>query len=216
MGLFGSVNNNLNEAYKEEKLKEAEYADDDGIYEECYAPEQDITFIMKWSREGESGSKGEVTGFYHGKPDESATKQFRNKPVANYDVPMAQVYSDEEIEKYLGEGCSKERKLKEGSMDLDEVSKEYKEAYGEDLDLNHVPCVKALDTFLSGWGGAEGKNHYQIVLCKDSTEAANIEYNMKRVAKSEGLSRIRRDFNGNIPKGASGSYVIGKNASAWK
>ena len=106
--------------------------------------------------------------------------------------------------------------LNEATQSIDEISKEYQEAYQKELDINHVPCVKAVDKFLSGWGGAEGKNHYQIVLCGDNVEAANIEASMKRVAKEEGLSRIRRDFNGKAPKNASVSYVVGKNATAWK
>lgn len=39
-------------------------------------------------------------------------------------------------------------------------------------------AVKARDTFLSGWGNASGKTHYQFVICTDMQQAYNIKYSM--------------------------------------
>ncbi len=91
-----------------------------------------------------------------------------------------------------------EQQLNEATTDLEEAREEYKEAYGIDLDPKRVPCVVARDKFLSGWGQAEGKKHYQVVLCGDSTEAANIEHTMSANAASEQLSNVRRTFG--IPR----------------
>lgn len=107
------------------------------------------------------------------------------------------------------------RTLTEATTDTDEIAEEYKEAYHIDLDWNRVPCVIARDKFLSGWGGAEGKTHYQVVLCGDSTEAANIEDSMKSVASKEGLANIRRDFGVHLSSKVSKAYVVGRYASAW-
>lgn len=107
------------------------------------------------------------------------------------------------------------RTLTEATTDANEIAEEYKEAYHIDLDWNKVPCVIARDKFLSGWGGAEGKTHYQIVLCGDSTEAANIEANMRSLGKEEGLANIRRDFGVHLSSRVSKAYVVGRYASAW-
>ena len=107
------------------------------------------------------------------------------------------------------------RTLTEATTDADEIAEEYKEAYHIDLDWNRVPCVIARDKFLSGWGGAEGKTHYQVVLCGDSTEAANIEDSMKSAASKEGLANIRRDFGVHLSSKVSKAYVVGRYASAW-
>lgn len=108
---------------------------------------------------------------------------------------------------------TEEEQLNEATTDLEEVREEYKEAYGMDLDNKRVPCVVARDKFLSGWGQAEGMKHYQIVLCGDSTEAANIESTMNANAKSEQISNIRIVYG--IPKLGSVSYVVGRYARAW-
>ena len=107
------------------------------------------------------------------------------------------------------------RTLTEATTDANEIAEEYKEAYHIDLDWNKVPCVIARDKFLSGWGGAEGKTHYQVVLCGDSTEAANIEANMRSLGKEEGLANIRRDFGVHLSSRVSKAYVVGRYASAW-
>ena len=107
------------------------------------------------------------------------------------------------------------RTLTEATTDINEIAEEYKEAYHIDLDWNKVPCVIARDKFLSGWGGAEGKTHYQVVLCGDSTEAANIEANMRSLGKEEGLANIRRDFGVHLSSKVSKAYVVGRYASAW-
>lgn len=107
------------------------------------------------------------------------------------------------------------RTLIEATTDANEIAEEYKEAYHIDLDWNKVPCVIARDKFLSGWGGAEGKTHYQVVLCGDSTEAANIEANMRSLGKEEGLANIRRDFGVHLSSRVSKAYVVGRYASAW-
>ena len=118
--------------------------------------------------------------------------------------------------KYLT-GKSIINNLYESTMvdDIDEVSDAYRNAYGKELDLDHVPCVKAKDKFLSGWGVADGTSSYQVVLCGSSVEAANLEYGMKRVAKEEGLSNIRRDYNGIIKGNGTVSYKIGVQCPAW-
>ena len=107
------------------------------------------------------------------------------------------------------------RALTEATTDVNEIAEEYKKAYHIDLDWNRVPCVIARDKFLSGWGGAEGKTHYQVVLCGDSTEAANIESNMKSLGREEGLANIRRDFGVHLSPRVSKAYVVGRYASAW-
>lgn len=107
------------------------------------------------------------------------------------------------------------RTLTEATTDANEIAEEYKEAYHIDLDWNRVPCVIARDKFLSGWGGAEGKTHYQVVLCGDSTEAANIEANMRSLGREEGLANIRRDFGVHLSSRVSKAYVVGRYASAW-
>ena len=107
------------------------------------------------------------------------------------------------------------RTLTEATTDVNEIVEEYKEAYHIDLDLKRVPCVIARDKFLSGWGGAEGKTHYQVVLCGDSTEASNIESSMRDCAAQEGLSNIRRDFGVHLSSRVSASYVVGRYAHAW-
>lgn len=98
---------------------------------------------------------------------------------------------------------------------MEEIEQEYREAYGKDLDLEHVPCVKARDSFLSGWGMAQGTPCYQVVLCGSSVEAANLEDGMKRVAKKEGLTHIRRDYNGIVKGNVTVSYKIGVNSVNW-
>ena len=116
---------------------------------------------------------------------------------------------------------TKQRRITEATHikseeDVNEVRAEYKEAYGFDLDLNKVPCVKARDKFLSGWGQAQGKNHYQFILCGDASEAATLCDNIKRQAAKEGLANVTWGYGVKIPKGASFSYIVGKNATAWK
>lgn len=103
----------------------------------------------------------------------------------------------------------------EAEMDINVMYDEYKEAYHQDLDIKRVPCVIARDTMMSGWGDAEGKNHYQVVLCADSVEAYNIAHTMQSRAKSEGLANIRTSFGIQLPRNASVSYNVGRNASAW-
>lgn len=107
------------------------------------------------------------------------------------------------------------KKVTEATTDVNEVYEEYKEAYNKELDLKTVPCVIARDKWLSGWGQAEGRNHYQVVLCGDSTEAYNIASNMKAKAESEQLANIRVNFGVRTPRGASVSYRAGRNARAW-
>lgn len=41
-----------------------------------YAPDTDITFIMKDTYEGEDVVATEVVGFYYGEPNETDTKEF--------------------------------------------------------------------------------------------------------------------------------------------
>lgn len=103
----------------------------------------------------------------------------------------------------------------EATLDLDDMYDEYKKAYNKDLDTKRVPCVIARDVMLSGWGGAEGKNHYQVVLCADTVEARNIEYNMKARAKQEQLANVRTSIGIQLPRNASVAYTVGRYAPAW-
>ena len=107
------------------------------------------------------------------------------------------------------------KKVTESTTDVNEVYDEYKKAYHKDLDLKTVPCVIARDKMLSGWGGAEGRTHYQVVLCADSTEAHNIAHNMQAVAQREQLANIRTNFGVKLPSRASVAYVVGRYAPAW-
>ena len=110
---------------------------------------------------------------------------------------------------------SNSQPITEATTDVNEVAEDYKKAYNKELDLSRVPCVIARDTMLSGWGGATGKNHYQVVLCGDVVEAANIEHNMKQVASEEGLANVRRAYGVKMPSSKSVSYVVGRYAPAW-
>lgn len=103
----------------------------------------------------------------------------------------------------------------EAEMDIADMYADYEKAYHKELDVKRVPCVIARDTMMSGWGMAEGKNHYQVVLCADSMEARNIEYTMQSRAKDEGLANIRVSFGIQLPRNASVSYNVGRYASAW-
>ena len=46
-----------------------------------YSPEGDITFIME-----DKGNTTSVVGFYYGEPDEEATKMFRGKLTAHFEL----------------------------------------------------------------------------------------------------------------------------------
>ena len=107
------------------------------------------------------------------------------------------------------------KKVTEATLNLDDMYDEYKKAYNKDLDTKRVPCVIARDIMLSGWGGAEGKNHYQVVLCADTTEARNIEYNMRAKAKQEQLANVRTSIGIQLPRNASVAYTVGRYAPAW-
>lgn len=107
------------------------------------------------------------------------------------------------------------KKVTEATTDVNEVYDEYKKAYHKDLDLKTVPCVIARDKMLSGWGGAEGRTHYQVVLCADRDEADNIASNMQSRAKREQLANIRMSFGVKLPSRASVAYVVGRYAPAW-
>lgn len=107
------------------------------------------------------------------------------------------------------------RKLKESTLDVNEVSTEYKDAYGKDLNLKNVPCVIAKDKFLSGWGQAQDKTCYIVVLCGDSTEAANIESHMSSHLDDLSISRVRLSYGVKTPRGSVVSYCVGKNAPTF-
>lgn len=107
------------------------------------------------------------------------------------------------------------KKVTEATLDLDDMYDEYKKAYNKDLDTKRVPCVIARDVMLSGWGGAEGRNHYQVVLCADTVEARNIEYNMRAKAKQEQLANVRTSIGIQLPRNASVAYCVGRYAPAW-
>lgn len=120
-----------------------------------------------------------------------------------------------EYRKAHGKITRENKKVTEATTDVNEVVDEYKKAYHKDLDLKTVPCVIARDKMLSGWGGAEGRNHYQVVLCADSTEAHNIASNMQAQAKREQLANVRVSFGVKLPSRASVAYCVGRYASAW-
>lgn len=41
-------------------------------------------------------------------------------------------------------------------------------------DLGYKYIIKGVDKFLSGWGGASGKKHIQLIACKTSEEREKI------------------------------------------
>lgn len=125
--------------------------------------------------------------------------------------PRAQEFINNNMQKFE----NKEVKTEEVLDDINEVEKEYKEAYGKDLDFKTVPCVIAKDTYLSGWGYGNPEKLYQVILCGSSVEAANIEYTMKNKAKDEGLSNIRRAFGISSRVKGSVSYKIGRYVKVW-
>ena len=129
------------------------------------------------------------------------------KTQKEYDDKAHQIYQDMKDKQ--------NKKVTEATTDVNEMYDEYKKAYHKDLDLKTVPCVIARDKMLSGWGGAEGRNHYQVVLCADSTEAHNIASNMQAQAKREQLANVRVSFGVKLPSRASVAYCVGRNASAW-
>ena len=133
--------------------------------------------------------------------------------IDDYDKKAKEIV-DKEREK-IANKSTETKKVTEATTDVNEVVDEYKEAYHKDLDLKTVPCVIARDKMLSGWGGAEGRNHYQVVLCADSTEAHNISSNMQAQAKREQLANVRVSFGVKLPSRASVAYCVGRNASAW-
>lgn len=133
--------------------------------------------------------------------------------IDDYDKKAKEIV-DKEREK-IANKSTETKKVTEATTDVNEVVDEYKEAYHKDLDLKTVPCVIARDKMLSGWGGAEGRNHYQVVLCADSTEAHNIASNMQAQAKREQLANVRVSFGVKLPSRASVAYCVGRNASAW-
>jgi hypothetical protein len=114
----------------------------------------------------------------------------------------------------------KDEKIEESTTidseeDYNELAQEYKDAYHKDLDMKTVPCVIARDKMLSGWGGASGRTHYQVVLCGNSDEAYNISHSMNGVSKREQLTNIRLSTGVKLSSNASVSYAIGRNAHAW-
>ena len=139
----------------------------------------------------------------------------------NEDMPIAQSYKksaqdivNKERER-IANKSTENKKITEATLDLDDMYDEYKKAYNKDLDTKRVPCVIARDVMLSGWGGAEGKNHYQVVLCADTVEARNIEYNMRAKAKQEQLANVRTSIGIQLPRNASVAYTVGRYAPAW-
>lgn len=142
------------------------------------------------------------------------------KTQKEYDDKAHQIYQDmkdkqNKEREIIANKSTETKKVTEATTDVNEVVDEYKEAYHKDLDLKTVPCVIARDKMLSGWGGAEGRNHYQVVLCADSTEAHNIANNMQAQAKREQLANVRVSFGVKLPSRASVAYCVGRNASAW-
>lgn len=133
--------------------------------------------------------------------------------IDDYDKKAKEIV-DKEREK-IANKSTETKKVTEATTDVNEVVDEYKKAYHKDLDLKTVPCVIARDKMLSGWGGAEGRNHYQVVLCADSTEAHNIAYKMQAEAKKEQLANVRVSFGVKLPSRASVAYCVGRYASAW-
>lgn len=114
----------------------------------------------------------------------------------------------------------KDEKIEESTTidseeDYNELAQEYKDAYHKDLDMKTVPCVIARDKMLSGWGGASGRTHYQVVLCGNSDEAYNISHSMNSVAKREQLTNIRLSTGVKLSSNASVAYAVGRNAHAW-
>ena len=139
----------------------------------------------------------------------------------NEDMPIAQSYKksaqdivNKERER-IANKSTENKKVTEATLNLDDMYDEYKKAYNKDLDTKRVPCVIARDVMLSDWGGAEGRNHYQVVLCADTVEARNIEYNMRAKAKQEQLANVRTSIGIQLPRNASVAYTVGRYAPAW-
>jgi len=153
---------------------------------------------------------------------QSAMNRYKSyKETGDEDTPIAQSYKksaqdvvNKERER-IANRSTENKKITEATLDLDDMYDEYKKAYNKDLDTKRVPCVIARDVMLSGWGGAEGKNHYQVVLCADTVEARNIEYNMRAKAKQEQLANVRTSIGIQLPRNASVAYTVGRYAPAW-
>ena len=153
---------------------------------------------------------------------QSAMNRYKSyEETGDEDTPIAQSYKksaqdivNKERER-IANKSTENKKITEATLDLDDMYDEYKKAYNKDLDTKRVPCVIARDVMLSGWGGAEGKNHYQVVLCADTVEARNIEYNMRAKAKQEQLANVRTSIGIQLPRNASVAYTVGRNAPAW-
>ena len=153
---------------------------------------------------------------------QSAMNRYKSyKETGDEDTPIAQSYKksaqdivNKERER-IANKSTENKKITEATLDLDDMYDEYKKAYNKDLDTKRVPCVIARDVMLSGWGGAEGKNHYQVVLCADTVEARNIEYNMRAKAKQEQLANVRTSIGIQLPRNASVAYTVGRYAPAW-
>lgn len=116
----------------------------------------------------------------------------------------------------LGESknVNESTELTEASRNLEEIEKEYEEAYGKELDWDSVPVVSFTDKFLSGWGEAENKNWRQVILCGTSVEAANIEDNIRRKSGEMGASRVNRSF-GRKYNPSKESYSVAVNSPAF-
>ena len=153
---------------------------------------------------------------------QSAMNRYKSyEETGDEDTPIAQSYKksaqdivNKERER-IANKSTENKKITEATLDLDDMYDEYKKAYNKDLDTKRVPCVIARDVMLSGWGGAEGKNHYQVVLCADTVEARNIEYNMRAKAKQEQLANVRTSIGIQLPRNASVAYTVGRYAPAW-
>ena len=104
--------------------------------------------------------------------------------------------------------------LTEASRNLEEIEKEYEEAYGKELDWDSVPVVSFTDKFLSGWGEAENKNWRQVILCGTSLEAGLVEANIRNKSNEIGASRINFSF-GRKYNPSKESYSVAANSPAF-
>ena len=105
--------------------------------------------------------------------------------------------------------------LNESTMNSDEIEQEYQQAYGKELDWKKVPCVVARDKFLSGWGGAEGKTHYQVIVWVDASQAATMCDYAKYHAGELQVANVRWNYGFKPTSGRSYSYILACDAPVF-
>lgn len=108
------------------------------------------------------------------------------------------------------------------TLNKTEIELDYLHSYGKPIDWKTVPCVIATDKILSkdenfpGWGPPDGKAILkQVILCANTQEAADIEYNMKAIAKREKLTRIQKSVGFRPNRDYAYSFILACDAIAF-